>query len=230
MRVPRATYRLQLGPGLTFDAAAALVDYLDALGVSDAYTSPFLGALNSLAQTLIKITAPGVPDFYQGAELWDLSLVDPDNRRPVDFARRRHLLDALATEIEATTDLGALARGLMEAPGDGRVKLFVIRQALAVRHRRAELFARGDYRPLDVSGAGAEHICAFARTGPGGPTVTIVPRVLAARGVPQPVGEAYWGDTSLALPAEVDGPLRNAFTGASVEGEAGADARRVRIG
>src|SRR5206468_2423775 len=107
-------------------------------------------------------------DFYQGAELWDLSLVDPDNRRPVDFARRRALLGALAAEVDAATDLASLARGLMQDPQDGRVKLFVIRQALAVRRRRADLFGRGDYRALEVHGAGAEHVCAFARTGPGG--------------------------------------------------------------
>jgi (1->4)-alpha-D-glucan 1-alpha-D-glucosylmutase len=129
----------------------------------------------------------------------------------------------------------------MESPADGRVKLFVIRQALGVRRRHAELFARGDYRPLEVSGAGAEHICAFARTGAGGPTVTIVPRLLAARGEPLPVGDAYWGDTSVALPADVatfDGPgavkvpvpLRNAFTGAPVEVDADGTARRVRVG
>ena len=215
-------------------------EFLNDFRAFHAKVVPF-GILDSLAQTLIKITAPGVPDFYQGSELWDLSLVDPDNRRPVDFAHRRQMLKALATEVEAATDLGTLARSLMESPADGRVKLFVIRQALGVRRRHAELFARGDYRPLEVSGAGAEHICAFARTGAGGPTVTIVPRLLAARGEPLPVGDAYWGDTSVALPADVatfDGPgavkvhvpLRNAFTGAPVEVDADGTARRVRVG
>ena len=188
---------------------------------------PF-GILNSLAQTLIKITAPGVPDFYQGAELWDLSLVDPDNRRPVDFARRRALLDALAAEVAAAPDLASLARGLMQDPQDGRVKLFVIRQALAVRRRLADLFGRGDYRALEVLGAGAEHVCAFARTGPGGPAVTVVPRLLAARGVTEPVGKEYWGDTTIVLPAEVDVPFRNAFTGASVAVEHAGETREER--
>ena len=187
---------------------------------------PF-GILSSLAQTLIKITAPGVPDFYQGAELWDLSLVDPDNRRPVDFAVRRRMLETLSAEIDAAPDLAPLARDLMRAPADGRVKLFVIYQALGVRRRRAELFARGDYRPLAVHGASAEHVFAFARTGPGGPTVTIVPRLLAARGAADPVGEAYWTDTRVALPPEVSGPMRNAFTGALVEAEG---ERQLRVG
>jgi (1->4)-alpha-D-glucan 1-alpha-D-glucosylmutase len=190
---------------------------------------PF-GILNSLAQTLIKITAPGVPDFYQGAELWDLSLVDPDNRRPVDFARRRQMLETLTTEIEATTDLRAVARRLMKDPADGCVKLFVIRQALAVRRRHAELFARGDYRPLEVQGSRAEHICAFARTGPGGPTLTVVPRLLAARGVIDPVGTEYWEDATLVLPAEVHVPLRNALTTARVEPEGAGDERRLLVG
>jgi (1->4)-alpha-D-glucan 1-alpha-D-glucosylmutase len=186
--------------------------------------------LNSLAQTLIKITAPGVPDFYQGAELWDLNLVDPDNRRPVDFPRRRQMLDALVRETEAAQDLAPLARRLMHESADGRVKLYVIRQALGVRRRRAELFARGEYRPLEVHGAWADHVCAFARTGPGGPTVTIVPRLLAARGVVEPLGAEYWGDTTVALPAEADIPLRDAFTGATMAAEGEADGRRLAIG
>jgi (1->4)-alpha-D-glucan 1-alpha-D-glucosylmutase len=190
---------------------------------------PF-GILNSLAQTLIKITAPGVPDFYQGSELWDLSLVDPDNRRPVDFARRRQMLEELNAEIDATTDTTALARRLMQDPGEGCVKLFVIRQALAVRRRRAELFARGDYRPLDAHGEGAERVCAFARTGPGGPTITLVPRLLAGRGHAEPVGLGCWQDTAIALPAGTDVPLRNVFTGATVSPEGAGDERRLRVG
>ena len=188
------------------------------------------GILNSLAQTLIKITAPGVPDFYQGAELWDLSVVDPDNRRAVDFAGRRAVLEALTTEIEATTDLTPLARRLMAEPADGRVKMFVIRQALAVRRRHAELFARGDYRPLEVRGAHADHVFAFARTGPGGPTLTIVPRLLAARGITEPVGTNYWDDTAVVLPTEIHVAMRNAFTGRQIEPKGSAEERRLPIG
>jgi (1->4)-alpha-D-glucan 1-alpha-D-glucosylmutase len=189
---------------------------------------PF-GILNSLAQTLIKITAPGVPDFYQGSELWDLSLVDPDNRRPVDFGRRRQTLKALTAEIDAASNLGALARRLMASAADGRVKLFVIRQGLAVRRRHAELFARGDYRPLEAAGACADNVCAFARTGPGGPAVTLVPRLLASRGAAEPLGDACWEDTTIALPPEVDGPFRNAFTGAGIDIEQVGDVRRIRM-
>ena len=203
-------------------------EFLDDFRTFHARVAPF-GILSSLAQTLVKITIPGVPDFYQGTEFWDLSLVDPDNRRPVEFRARRAALRALTNEIDgAGADLAPLARRLMNDAADPRVKLFVIRQALAVRRRHPELFARGDYRPLETRGALAEHVCAFARTGPGGPTLTAVPRILAARGVANPVGE-FWSDTTLLVPPEADVPLRNAFTGAVVAAAPEGDARVVRL-
>ena len=218
MRVPRATYRLQLGPGLTFDDAAALVDYLDALGVSDAYTSPFFGALNSLAQTLIKITAPGVPDFYQGAELWDLSLVDPDNRRPVDWALRRRLLGELERALASTSDRAGFAFGLFKEKEDGRVKLYIIREALALRRARPTLIAAGDYRALEARGALAEHLCAFARVGADGAALTVVPRLLARRGLEAPpLGREYWEDTTLVVPVDLGVRFVDAFTGEPLE-------------
>ena len=204
-------------------------EFLRDFAAFHATIAPF-GILNSLAQTLIKITAPGVPDFYQGTEVWDLSLVDPDNRRPVDFAHRRRMLEALRAEIDGAQDLAPLARRLAASPEDGGVKQFVIYQALGVRRRHAELFARGEYRPLPAQGKGAEHVCAFARTGPGGPAVTVAPRLLAARGVKDPIGEEYWVDTIVPVPAEVTGPLRNAFTGATVKVEGTSDARHLRVG
>jgi (1->4)-alpha-D-glucan 1-alpha-D-glucosylmutase len=221
------------------DALARFVDTVLDAGTSAEFLRDFeafharilpFGILNSLAQTLIKITAPGVPDFYQGTELWDLSLVDPDNRRPVDFAQRRRMLETLTTDIETATDLAPLARGLVNEPADGRVKLFVIRQALGVRHRRAELFTRGEYRPLDVEGARAEHVCAFARTGPGGPVLTVVPRLLAARGVVPATGTEYWDDTALVLPGEARTPLRNAFTGAAIDPVGDGETCRLLMG
>ncbi|HSB72068.1 MAG TPA: malto-oligosyltrehalose synthase, partial [Candidatus Methylomirabilis sp.] len=121
-----------------------------------------LGMVNSLAETLIKITAPGVPDFYQGSEVWDFSLVDPDNRRPVDFAARASLLEDLRRRI-ATGDLVHLARELVEQWTDGRVKLYTLHRALTYRRTAADLFQRGDYVPLPTGGQAAEHLCAFAR-------------------------------------------------------------------
>jgi len=116
----------------------------------------FAGASNALAQTLIKLCAPGVPDTYQGAELWNQSLVDPDNRRAVDFARRRQMMAEL-TPKQGNSD--ALARDLLGRWTDGAVKLYVVRETLQARARQKELFRAGDYQPLD----GGEHVVAFAR-------------------------------------------------------------------
>jgi (1->4)-alpha-D-glucan 1-alpha-D-glucosylmutase len=179
------------------------------------------GAVNSLAQTLVKLTAPGVPDFYQGTELWDLSLVDPDNRRPVDWALRRRLLDDLEHALGATPDRRALAHELWVKKEDARVKLFVVREGLALRRERPEVFAAGAYRPLEVRGPLAEHVIAFARLGEGAAAVTIVPRLLARRGgeLP-PLGPEYWQDTTVEIPAEAGRRFRNVLTGEDLGGGA----------
>jgi (1->4)-alpha-D-glucan 1-alpha-D-glucosylmutase len=179
------------------------------------------GLLNALAQVLVKIAAPGVPDFYQGTELWDLSLVDPDNRRPVDFALRRRLLDELVAEIKTTNDLAGLARDLLKNAEDGRIKLFVIRQGLACRRAHADLFRQGAYQALEVEGPLGEHVCAFARLGHTGAVVTVVPRLLARRGVEEaPLGPEYWGQASrLRLPPPVGRRFVNALTGEQLVAE-----------
>ena len=172
------------------------------------------GALNSLAQTLIKITAPGVPDFYQGTELWDLNLVDPDNRRPVDWALRRRLLSELDRELAATSERAAFAFELFKSKDDGRVKLYLIREALAFRRAQTALFAGGDYRPLEARGPLAEHLCAFARVIEGGVALTVVPRLLARRGgETAPLGPEYWLDTAITVPADLGTTFVNALTG-----------------
>ncbi|MGH7313671.1 MAG: malto-oligosyltrehalose synthase, partial [Candidatus Rokuibacteriota bacterium] len=172
------------------------------------------GLLNTLAQTLVKITTPGIPDFYQGTELWDLNLVDPDNRRPVDFALRQRTLEALVAEIESGHELAGLAQDLTKRWEDGRIKLFVIRQALACRRRHPGLFIDGVYRPLDVEGPLTEHLCAFARGGSGQAALTVVPRLLARRGSDEPpLGRQYWGEgTRVVVPAEVGDRFVNALT------------------
>jgi (1->4)-alpha-D-glucan 1-alpha-D-glucosylmutase len=176
------------------------------------------GALNSLAQVLVKVTAPGVPDFYQGTELWDLSLVDPDNRRPVDWALRARLLNDLVKETESSTDLAGLARSLFETRENGRIKLYLTRQALAFRRARSLLFERGEYRPLEAQGQLAEHVCAFARIGEGGGAVTVVPRHLAKRRVDgPPIGPDYWGSTRLPIPDDLGARFRNVLTDEIVE-------------
>jgi (1->4)-alpha-D-glucan 1-alpha-D-glucosylmutase len=113
-----------------------------------------LGALNSLSQITLKATMPGVPDFYQGTEFWDLSLVDPDNRRPVDFARRAAMLESIETPDW---------RSLAQDWSDGRIKFALTRHLLKLRTELADVLTYGDYQPLQASGPHGGHIIAFAR-------------------------------------------------------------------
>jgi (1->4)-alpha-D-glucan 1-alpha-D-glucosylmutase len=172
-----------------------------------------------------------VPDFYQGTELWDLSLVDPDNRRPVDWALRRRLLEDLAKEIDATQDLAGLARGLLKNREDGRAKLFLTRQALAFRRAQAALFERGEYRPLEAQGALAEHVCAFARVAGDDVALTVVPLHLAKRRIDDaPLGPDTWGTTSGPIPDDLGARFGNVLTGETVEVEHTAEGRGVALG
>ncbi|WP_220815101.1 malto-oligosyltrehalose synthase [Pseudomonas paralcaligenes] len=155
------------------------------------------GALNGLAQCLLRLTAPGVPDLYQGCEYWDFSLVDPDNRRPVDFAARVESLDGLAEPGE-----------LLAHWRDGRVKQWLIASVLALRHARHPLFARGDYRPLAIEGEHAERALAFVRRLGDTHLVAVVPRLAAGLLGDQPlphVPAERWGDTRVVLPPELAG-------------------------
>jgi (1->4)-alpha-D-glucan 1-alpha-D-glucosylmutase len=182
------------------------------------------GAFNSLAQTLVKITAPGVPDFYQGSELWDLNLVDPDNRRPVDWPLRRHMLEELTRTADTAADRGAFFQELVDGKDDGRVKLYLIRQALACRKAHATLFNDGEYRLLESRGPLAEHVLAFGRVAKEAIALTIVPRLLARRGVEQlPLGKSYWGDETRVLAPPEAGPwLVNPLTGERLTVDRGA--------
>lgn len=175
-----------------------------------------LGMFNSLSQAMLKITCPGVPDFYQGAELWDFSLVDPDNRRPVDYEKRKKMLSALI-EREAETGTAKFARQLAEARKDGMIKLFFTRKALHFRRNNRELFERGEYIPLEVSGKRADNVCAFARRLGSSLSVTAVPRLLAEV-IPEtdslPLGKKIWGDTRIICPLAGPGSrYRNVITG-----------------
>jgi (1->4)-alpha-D-glucan 1-alpha-D-glucosylmutase len=180
------------------------------------------GLLNSLAQVVIKVTAPGVPDFYQGMEILDLSLVDPDNRRPVDWGQRRRLLDELTAAV-AGGDLADVARDLWQGGRDAALKLYVTRQSLHLRRERAPLFATGDYVPLEARGPLAEHVCAFARHAGDAAVLTVVPRLLARRGIVDPVGERGWGATAVVLPSALAGRYRDGFTGQAVDTAPGPD-------
>jgi (1->4)-alpha-D-glucan 1-alpha-D-glucosylmutase len=135
------------------------------------------GWINSLGQCVAKMCAPGCPDFYQGTELWDFHLVDPDNRGRVDFTRRRELLDQLQRCAER--DLSALAAELLAVWPDERIKLFVMWRALRFRRERRELFTHGDYTAVPAEGPRGEHVCAFARQQGGSWALAIVPRLVA---------------------------------------------------
>ncbi|HIK46395.1 MAG TPA: malto-oligosyltrehalose synthase, partial [Leptolyngbyaceae cyanobacterium M65_K2018_010] len=167
------------------------------------------GIYNSLSQTLVKLTAPGVPDLYQGTELWDLSLVDPDNRRPVDFDERLSYLQEIKRRCQ--TDLKSLLSDLKATRYDGRLKLFLITRTLAARRQYSDVFERGDYVPIAVEGERAQHIIAFARTYQGHSAITVAPRFLTRLIAPDqdPYGKAVWGDTALVLPAGVKGPWQD---------------------
>jgi (1->4)-alpha-D-glucan 1-alpha-D-glucosylmutase len=185
------------------------------------------GAVNSLAQTLLKIVAPGIPDFYQGTELWELSLVDPDNRRPVDFAHRRALLDALRARIPAedaaAPDLSALCAELLDCWRDGRVKLYLTHRALTLRRRRARLFGAGEYRGLAGGGRHADHVVALARRDGADAVIAAVPRLtarLAGLTGRVALGEAAWEQTWVTLgDDQLAGVYRDRFTGLTVASE-----------
>ncbi|MGH2615216.1 MAG: malto-oligosyltrehalose synthase, partial [Thermomicrobiales bacterium] len=157
------------------------------------------GAINALSQQLLKLTAPGVPDIYQGTEVWDQSLVDPDNRRPVDFARRTRLLKALRRRRPGRR----LAAELLATKADGRVKLYLTSRALAFRTEHPDLFARGEYVPLFAEGVAADHVVAYARCHGDDDIIVVVPRLVAGltgNALRDPVGAEIWGDTRLLLP------------------------------
>jgi (1->4)-alpha-D-glucan 1-alpha-D-glucosylmutase len=162
--------------------------------------------VNSLAQTTLKIMSPGVPDTYQGTELWDFSLVDPDNRRPVDYAARESMLRKLQRRDPAQ---------LLDAWQDGGVKLLVNARLLELRERRAAWFERAGYRPVRVTGRHKHSVCAFMRSAGGSHVLCVVPRLwqpLVGAQSAWPTGEALWADTTLTLDVPV-AQWRNVITG-----------------
>ncbi len=162
------------------------------------------GIYNSLAQLAVKIGAPGVPDLYQGSELWDFTLVDPDNRRPVDYEARARLLAGL--DEECTRDGCSEVAARVLAAGDDRLKLFATVRLLRARRDQRDIFTHGDYNPVDVQGSQRAHLFAFARTAGDRRLIVAVPRLIATL-APQvdvpPIGERVWGDTCLLPPAGV---------------------------
>jgi (1->4)-alpha-D-glucan 1-alpha-D-glucosylmutase len=178
----------------------------------------FYGIFNSLSQTLIKATSPGVPDFYQGTELWDLNLVDPDNRRPVDFETRRMFLRDI--KARSQRDISKLIDELLSNKEDGRIKLFVIYRALQGRRQNRPVFQEGRYVPLRASGRLKAHIIAFARNHEEFWAITIAPRFftsLIGEGE-APVGQDLWGDTIVTLPGGAPALWRDAMSDRVIKG------------
>ena len=160
------------------------------------------GVWTSLAQVVLKVAVPGVPDFYQGSELWDLALVDPDNRRPVDFARRRAGLESLEKALEqGPAAAPALIARLAREPADGLIKLFVTWRALALRAARRAVFERGEHVAVEVEGERAAQVIAFARRCEEGAVLAVTGRWFARcdRDHGPPAGE-LWRGTRLILP------------------------------
>ena len=177
-----------------------------------------LGMLNSLSQTVLALTAPGVPDIYQGGGSWDLNMVDPDNRRPVDFALRRRMLDEI---LQTGGDRRERIREWLAAWPDGRIKLAVVSALLRCRRTSSGLFAHAGYEPMNIQGPHAHHVVAFARRD-GGQTCVVVAARLFARLLEDEASYrgAVWGDSLLELPDAPD-PVTNILTGETMRSGAG---------
>jgi (1->4)-alpha-D-glucan 1-alpha-D-glucosylmutase len=197
----------------------------------------FFGMLNSLSQLVVRLASPGVPDIYQGSELWNCSMVDPDNRQPVDFTCRRRMLSALEPLLDTVWSMHAtplreqvvddraratapLLASLLDHWQDGRVKLFTLATALRLRRASPELFLTGAYEPLGTD-AHDPHLLAFSRRHGEREVVVAAPRFAATllRGVPAlPLGMAHWRTASVPLPRRLAASrFVNAFTGEVVE-------------
>jgi (1->4)-alpha-D-glucan 1-alpha-D-glucosylmutase len=236
------------------DAVASFVKSLLDPGPKNRFLADFLpfqrqvarlGMWNSLAQTLLKLTCPGVPDTYQGNEVWDFSLVDPDNRRPVDYKIRQQAFQSLRQQ-HGVSEL-EIVRRLLESPEDGRIKLHLIWKTLCFRQQHVDLFQQGDYLVLGVAGAKADRVLAFARKYQDSTALIIVPRLVAglmseanaAVNTPvvdtsaaaetanasafdrPPIGPEVWGETHVLLPDSGRVKCRNVLTAEvfEVEGE-----------
>lgn len=194
----------------------------------------YFGMFNSLSQTLLKMTSPGTPDFYQGTEIWDFSLVDPDNRRPVDFDLRKKMLRVLKKKMTIHgSDLTGFARELFQEWNDGSMKLYVTFRSLNYRKENRRLFMEGAYIPLMGHGDLKEHICAFARQAEDKVILVVVPRFLThlvKSSHELPLGKKVWGSSSIVIPGEIAGDkFINVFTGEMVSVIEGDGERVVNL-
>lgn len=190
----------------------------------------FHGAVNALSALTLKLAAPGAPDFYQGSELWTFALVDPDNRAPVDFERRRRLL----AEVDGLAGGGAApaARALLAGWRDGRIKMWLTAAGLRARHDAPGLFGAGGYEPLRAAGERADHVVAFARHAAGAWAIAAAPRLTCALTDVGafPTGDGVWAGTTIPLPAGAPVHWRNVFTDERHEAGPGASGRALPVG
>ncbi|MGB7340121.1 MAG: malto-oligosyltrehalose synthase [Phototrophicaceae bacterium] len=205
------------------DYHQAMADFIKHLLSSDDFLADFepfqhrisfYGFINALSTTLLKITSPGVPDIYQGNELWRFSLVDPDNRRPVDYDYRREVLSNVLERAE--NDRLALAQDLTSSPETGHIKLYVTAIALRFLAQQENLFIDGDYVPLTATGHQSEHVCAFLRVTEAKIVLVLVPCLVVQLTDGQavmPLDDAIWGDTAIQIPDVYHQPVVNQFTG-----------------
>lgn len=220
----------------------AINDFIDALlndAPENAFRNDFLkfaawiqgyGVMNSLGQTLLKVASPGVPDIYQGSELWDFSLVDPDNRRPVDFQRRREMLERIQSVRDE--DRANLVKEMAAHPQDGLIKLYILHRGLEARNQRQEAFQSPVYQPLDVEGPLAGNVIAFSRGGSKETAVAIATRWLTQHvesGV-MPLPDNLWQGSRLAMPPVSGGVLVNVYTGRRIEATSGVDLAEIMGG
>jgi (1->4)-alpha-D-glucan 1-alpha-D-glucosylmutase len=182
------------------------------------------GMVNSLSQTLIKLTAPGVPDIYQGNELWEFNLVDPDNRRAVDYELRRRVLAEFTETCDGGCDeQAAFARELATNTNDGRIKAYLIWKILNLRKQQPELFSLGEYVPLEIAGERAKHLIAFARSREAQTLIMVTPRLgaqLLGGETRMPCGGQVWQDSQVKISNDAL-RFRNLLTGEKIAGAEG---------
>jgi len=206
----------------------ALVDFTQAIldrSTHNTFLSDFenavrriarIGTFNSFSQTLLKLTSPGVPDIYQGNELLEFNLVDPDNRRPVDYDRRRELLATLTRATASTHEMSTRVRDLISAPDGNAAKQYLTWKTLTFRRQQPDMFQRASYIPLHATGEKSEHVVAFARQHEGRTIIVVVPRLsgrLMGESHDSVCEEAIWGDTTLEIPIDGVTCYHNLFTG-----------------
>ncbi|MDX2097652.1 MAG: malto-oligosyltrehalose synthase [Leptolyngbyaceae cyanobacterium bins.59] len=215
------------------DYEKACTDFVDAI-LSSPEENPFLqslqpfqqkiafyGIFNSLSQVLLKAASPGVPDFYQGTELWDFSLVDPDNRRPVNFERRQACLHSLKERVQQ--DISGLVNELLAHKEDARLKLFLTMQLLKARTQYLQVFQEGAYILLEMTGEFQDHLIAFARKTNETTALVIAPRFLTSLVQPGelPLGSQVWQDTGIKLPGDFPVSWQDAIVHQSVAAQDG---------